>query len=409
MQPADRIHSLDAVRAYALLLGVLLHAAAAFIQGIPLPLWYDQQSTTATIMYYVIHMFRMSTFFLIAGLFARMVVERRGVKSFVKDRAKRIGIPLLALPVVVILLNIGAVLGALTHGVDYLQSLAGAQASASAQDSGGGINMTLMHMWFLYYLLIFYALTLAVRAIVHRFDKRRKIANVCDRIVAFLMRGIWSPFLIGLPIAIYFLGIDNWFEWIGLPSPFSLVPSLPAVLGYGIAFSIGWLLHRQMNLVLDLRKSWLLHFTLAIILTIVCLKIVGVEHPVWKGPLLEGNMRILYAICYMSGLWFWVFAFIGVAVRYLSNESPVTRYISDASYWIYLMHLGTVAFFMMVTKPLDLHWSIKFAIMIAGSMPILLMTYHYFVRFTWIGAILNGRRHPRPARTPLEGAVQPAN
>jgi len=32
-----------------------------------------------------------------AGLFARMVVERRGVKPFIKDRAKRIGIPLLAL------------------------------------------------------------------------------------------------------------------------------------------------------------------------------------------------------------------------------------------------------------------------------------------------------------------------
>ena len=29
MQPADRLHALDAVRAYALLLGVVLHGAAA--------------------------------------------------------------------------------------------------------------------------------------------------------------------------------------------------------------------------------------------------------------------------------------------------------------------------------------------------------------------------------------------
>jgi hypothetical protein len=33
-------------------------------------------------------------------------------------------------------------------------------------------------------------------------------------------------------------------------------------------------------------------------------------------------------------------------------------------------------------------------------MPILLVTYHYLVRFTWIGAILNGRRHPRPEKSP---------
>jgi hypothetical protein len=38
--------------------------------------------------------------------------------------------------------------------------------------------------------------------------------------------------------------------------------------------------------------------------------------------------------------------------------------------------------------------------MVFGSMPILLVTYHYLVRFTWIGAILNGRRHPRPVKSP---------
>jgi glucans biosynthesis protein C len=65
------------------------------------------------------------------------------------------------------------------------------------------------------------------------------------------------------------------------------------------------------------------------------------------------------------------------------------------------MHLGTVAFFMMVTRPFDWHWSIKFAIMVLGSMSILLVTYHYLLRFTWIGAILNGRRHPKPVKPRL--------
>lgn len=410
MQPSNRIHALDAVRAYALILGVVLHSAAAFIEGFPMQTWFDQPSAAATIIYYVVHMFRMSTFYLIAGFFARMVVERRGVESFVKDRAKRIGIPLLALPIVAITLSVGYILGALSHGLDFFRSIMelqmqAQQSAASAQDSGGGINIDLMHLWFLYYLLIFYALTLTIRRFVHTVDKDRAIATACDRIVTFLMRGIFGPILIGLPLSLYFLGIDDWFEWIGLPSAFSIVPSPSAILAYGIPFALGWLLHRQTHVLLDLRKSWMTFFIFAIILTTICLKIVGVVHITWQGPTLEGNSRILYAFCYMTGLWCWVFAFIGAAVRFLSKESPATRYVSDASYWIYLMHLGTVAFFLMLTRPFDWHWSIKFAIMVAGSMSILLVTYHYLVRFTWLGAILNGRRHLRPYKSPLADAA----
>jgi hypothetical protein len=51
-------------------------------------------------------------------------------------------------------------------------------------------------------------------------------------------------------------------------------------------------------------------------------------------------------------------------------------------------------------RPYDWHWTVKLAICVGGSMPILLVTYHYLVRFTWIGAILNGRRHPRPEKSP---------
>jgi hypothetical protein len=44
--------------------------------------------------------------------------------------------------------------------------------------------------------------------------------------------------------------------------------------------------------------------------------------------------------------------------------------------------------------------------MIGGSMSILLVSYHYLVRFTWIGAILNGRRHPRPTKSPPADAAR---
>jgi glucan biosynthesis protein C len=407
MQPADRLHALDAVRAYALLLGVVLHGAAAFLEGFPIPLWLDRPSDGAAVVYYVIHMFRMSAFFVIAGFFARVLVERRGVTAFVKDRAKRVALPLVLFGIVVGLASaVGFVLGALPHGVDFLMALAqtaqpqpGAEPQAAAM---GGFNLG--HLWFLYYLLIFYALSLALRWLVLAVDPRGVLAAAGDRIVTFLMRGVWGPVLIALPTAAYLYQLESWAEWVGLPAPFAFTPSTMALVGYGIAFGLGWLLNRQTQALLDLQKIWYVYFALAVALTIFCLSTIGTQ-PQWAGGNLAGTDRLLYTAAYVVGLWCWVFAFIGAAVRFLSTPHAVTRYLADASYWVYLLHISTLIFFITLLRPYDWHWSIKLAIYVGGSMPILLVTYHYFVRFTWIGAMLNGRRHPRPEKSPPPDAA----
>jgi peptidoglycan/LPS O-acetylase OafA/YrhL len=411
MQLTDRLHALDAVRAYALLLGVVLHSAAAFLEGFPIPLWATGDSSAgAAVIYYTIHMFRMSAFFLIAGFFARVLVERRGVKAFVKDRAKRVAVPLFLFgPFVLIMISVGFMLGALTHGVDYLRELAqeaaqpppagapGATAATGAEGGGGPIQTA--HLWFLYYLLIFYALTLALRRLVRAVDPRGRLAAAADRVVRFVMSGVWGPVLIAVPIAAYWWQLASWTEWLGLPAPFSLVPNATALVGYGTAFGLGWLLNRQVQALLDLQKLWYVYLVLAVALTIFCLTTIGTT-PRWVGGNLAGTQRILYAAGYAVGLWCWVFAFVGAAVRFLSKPSPVTRYLADASYWVYLMHMTTIMFFLTAMRPYDWHWTVKLAICVGGSMPILLVTYHYLVRFTWIGAILNGRRHPRPEKSP---------
>jgi len=404
MQPADRLHALDAVRAYALLLGVVLHSSAAFLQGFPIPMWLDEPAEGPAVIYYVIHMFRMSAFFVIAGFFARMLVERRGEKAFVKDRLKRVGVPLVVFgPVVMILIGIGFVLGALPHGVDYLTQVA-QQAqppppAADAQPAGALAGINLAHLWFLYYLLIFYALALAIRIVVLTVDRHAALARAADRVVAFVMRGIFAPVLLALPVGAYLYSLEDWNEWLGLPAPFALQPSTMAIIGYGTAFGLGWLLNRQVPLLLALEKRWHVYLIAAAALTVFCLTTIGTT-PRWTGPNLAGAERLAYTAAYTVGLWCWVLGFIGAAVRFLSKPHRVTRYLADASYWVYLMHMATVLFFITLLNPLDWHWSVKLTITVAGSMPILLVTYHYLVRFTWIGAILNGRRHPRPQKSP---------
>jgi len=65
---AERLHALDAVRGFALLLGVVFHAALAFLPGPQAWLVMEQsRSATIAVMAFPLHMFRLTIFFLIAG------------------------------------------------------------------------------------------------------------------------------------------------------------------------------------------------------------------------------------------------------------------------------------------------------------------------------------------------------
>jgi glucans biosynthesis protein C len=94
----ERLHALDAVRAGALLLGIVFHATISFVPA-PAKIWIvedSHRSQALGVLFFTTHVFRMTTFFLIAGFFAHMSFHRRGAKAFIGDRLKRIAVPLTA-------------------------------------------------------------------------------------------------------------------------------------------------------------------------------------------------------------------------------------------------------------------------------------------------------------------------
>jgi glucan biosynthesis protein C len=400
-QTNERIHALDAVRAFAMLLGVVHHSTLPYIKDVRGWAIIEKPNDTAAAIFYLIHWLRLPVFFLIAGFFGRMVLERKGLMPFVKDRAKRILVPLLlGFPAVFITVVIAFVLGALASGMTLQQLQNGMQQGIQGrpqQASTGGGGIQLAHLWFLYYLLMFYAAALVVRPLLGRF------APAADAAVRFIMRGFWAPLLLAAPLVAYFYQNEAWLSWYGVPSPgYSLVPQVDALVGYGMVFGFGWLLHRQADLLFALVKRWPVYLGAAVVLSVVCLSIAGLT-PRWK-PYLHGRDLLIYTVAYMTGLWCWALGLVGVGLRFLSDASPRRRYIADSSYWLYLMHMSVIVFFTTLFIPLHWHWSVKYLLTIAGSTLLLLLSYHYLVRSTWIGAILNGRRHPRVRAN----AAQPA-
>lgn len=92
--PMDRRHDLDALRGFAMLLGIALHAALAYAP-IPWVVQDSQQSSLFRYLFEIIHGFRMPLFFIVSGFFTAMLWRKRGLRSLLKQRAHRIGLPLL--------------------------------------------------------------------------------------------------------------------------------------------------------------------------------------------------------------------------------------------------------------------------------------------------------------------------
>ena len=90
-----RYHGLDLVRSLAMLLGVVLHVILFFMQHQD-HIWMLGErypDPLNRLVFEFIHLFRMQLFMMMGGFFAQLVIDRKGLKYFVRDRSKRMLLP----------------------------------------------------------------------------------------------------------------------------------------------------------------------------------------------------------------------------------------------------------------------------------------------------------------------------
>ncbi len=96
-----RRHDMDALRGFAMLLGIVLHASISFIPDFPWLVKDNQQSGGLYLLFAAIHGFRMPLFFLLSGFFASMMLSKKGLWFYARHRAKRILLPLAIFPLII--------------------------------------------------------------------------------------------------------------------------------------------------------------------------------------------------------------------------------------------------------------------------------------------------------------------
>jgi peptidoglycan/LPS O-acetylase OafA/YrhL len=333
-------------------------------------------------LFWWIHGFRMPLFFLVAGFFAALLSSVRGLQGFLVHRTRRVLVPFVVGSVTVLpLLYLVWSFGWLREGRCTTRNILRVEFSDEIQRNLIGPA----HLWFLEDLLL---LSLAFAVVA-------RLRPAFGAGVGALLASPWRRFLLALPTAAI-LAIDlgpaielrNSF----LPDPFRL-------LHYGVFFLAGASLHRFRD---DLDRfadgsgtCLLLSLPIFLFLAASMSSIETLSHA----------ERLSLALACALFAWLSVFGFLGLFLRCCSGPRPAIRYLSDASYWIYLCHLPVVGLLQIGFAGLELPAAAKFASVTSLAMLVGLATYRAFVRYTIIGAFLNGPRERRSDR--YEAALIP--
>ena len=394
-----RLHALDALRAGALLAGLALHGALSYLPGAE-RFWIvtDSTSDTLSLLFYLVHCCRMPIFFLLAGFFAAANVERLGTAAFARDRLRRIVLPLAMFWPIVMTGIVAAVVAA----------VAIRNGGALPAESPPGPRFTpddfpLTHLWFLYVLALFYAVALAGRALLARTDREDRLGRAARSLLRALARPALAG-LFGVPLALLLWRHADWMPWFGVPTPDrSLYPNLAATVGFGLAFVAGWQLRRADDLLPRLARDWPKHLLAGLALIAFCLYRAGLRPQL--VTVTQDAAWLAYALCYAAAGWCLTLAATGAALRHAGAYDARTRYVADASYWIYLMHLPVLMALQVVATQVQAPWWVEYPLLLGVCLVLLLATYHVGVRGRWLGALLGGRRRTRAVAPAAAEAV----
>ncbi|MYJ69245.1 MAG: acyltransferase family protein [Gemmatimonadetes bacterium] len=386
-----RYHSLDRLRATMMLLGVVRHAAVSYVPTVFFE-WPYRDAQADMLAYWVvvfIRVFHLPVFFAVAGFFAAYVAETRGTRGFLRHRWSRIGVPfLVAWPVLAVTMFF-----IVPFAARFSATPPNAAYSLAELTSPRALDHLFMHLWFLYHLMILCAVATALRPLAVRIPATLR-ARAMDLFARRVHRGGVAVLILAAGFLLY--RMESWaIDYYAGPLP---PPRLLAL--YGLFFGFGWMLFRRRETVEGFKRPAWVFLAAGILCFFVYRHFFEIGCTLVPDRTCggAGGGNHLRAVVFLAmSMWFMAYGLIGVFQRYMDGSSRPWRYMADASYWIYVVHVPFVMLLPLLLAGTPLPGLIKLALVSVMAIGLILVTYHYFVRPTFIGKQLNGRRYPRGA------------
>ena len=366
----DRLHSLDFLRAFALLMGVLLHILMLFLE----PFDGSEPRFGASVVFIWIHTWRMPLFMLLAGFFTALSLSKRDTGNYAFNRLIRLGVPLLLL---------WSFIPAIDEDASRLFKI---PELISYIFYDIPFTFRLDHLWFLYYLLMFYGVLLLVKTtvpVIYSFILGFELS--LSRVLM-----VWLPILILLsPLNKPTGGIIG-----NDPITFGEV-NLGSMLFMASFFIIGMQAYKSSKFLENLQRTrfWLPSLTIFSLIPIGLL--------VWGGvkdePFAFSGLLELWIVNSLSGsaALLLVLSIMGLAMHKISSSGHLLRWLVRLSYPIYVFHLmfvigvsGTLMFF-------GINDWIVVLLGFASGILFPVIIYYAFISWTPLDWVFNGYKNSK--------------
>lgn len=369
-----RLHYMDNLRALAMLAGVVFHAGLAYsvLLHDRWPAADASQTVGIDVVMWFTHLFRMPLFFVVAGFFAALLVRKRGIGGMLRNRCVRVLLPfILFWPVIYIAMG-----WLVTHAAANVENLSPLLAFVKgwlAEPNRTPAPPTLMHLWFLPYLMCFCLLVWATNALEIT-GLGRCFVQLRPGILIGLVPLILVPALVTVSAP--------------FPAPESFFPQAWALIFYGFYFTFGYQMCHDQSVIDQLNPIAPLMLVSAVASYAVFFWLLQMQNPLQPRPLLHVLDAVLEAY---GGFWMTLCCLI-YGKQWLDRSSRLLRFLSDTSYWVYLVHLPLLFAIQYQLMDVNAIWQAKFVISLVATLAIAFVSYHLLVRDTVLGILLNGVR-----------------
>ena len=355
--------SIDYLRGVIAYLGIIFHAALICLLADPLGRIANPSAISMPVTLLIdtaisTHLFRMGTFFIIAGYFFSCQINTRPLRDYLYNRFNRIVLPLAG---VFLLFN-------LPNMVTMLCNL--------YKNQPGNILALndLSYLWFLYYLIIYYLIFVLFKLANQRLNKDitwASMKKLSDYHWPFkLLTTPLSPFLFAALTILLTANSTNFLYHLS----YSFVPDMHLLIYYLVFFAFGWGMNSG-KISLQQFQPYCFYYLFLGLAGLYAILSLEKVHIITQIQATKTSLSPLSSVLYHFTAWLLVYAALGL-FSYCTKPAKIVRYLADSSYWVYLSHFPilVLAVPLIFYKTQSLIAAFIFSSLISTA--IILATYH---------------------------------
>lgn len=361
METKIRYHDLDWLRVLAFFLLILFHVGMAFnTWG-----WHvknEEQSELLTSFMFFPNQWRIPLLMVVSGAGVWFGLSSRGCYGFMKERAKRLLLPLVVGMVIVVPPQV--YFERLTQGLNASYIEFYPHFFDGIYPEG---NFSWHHLWFIAYMLVGLLVLLPLLALIKRYHQQQKL----QRFFNFAATPI-GLILLAAPIVL----VDTFMLPIFPPTDQALIGDWTRLAELTLLLLAGFLICANQNCWQELKKhrrvfllAGVLFFTLRYL---AYFDLINISY--------NGFSWLVYAPIRVLSSWFIILAALGYARRYLTFTNRFLNYTNEAVYPFYILHQTITVWAAYYVIQWQMGLAGKFLVVFIFTITGTVAIYHCFIR-----------------------------